>query len=108
MRRWGASDEELAQAEALALAAQGEEEIEIWPENWDHWVFFTQRVANRWQWVSAGLAGIRRMALDLPSVQLVARTLGYRGTAWQALLEDLLTIERAVLETDAELRQQNG
>lgn len=108
MRRWGASDEDLAQAEALARQAEGEEDVEVWPENWEHWVFFNQRVSHRWQWVSVGLAGIRRTALDLPSVQLVARTLGYRGNAWRDLLEDLLTIEHTVLETDAELRKQHG
>lgn len=105
MRRYGASDEDLALAEEVQEAQQGQTagEFEVWEENWSHWCFF---LTVQMRWVHAGMDGAK-VALDFPAVEVVAKALGFRGRAWSRLVEDLLVIELTALEAWAKKREQD-
>lgn len=103
MRRHGASEEDLALAEQVQAAQQGAQVFEVWEENWAHWSLFL-KVQTRW--VHAGMEGVR-VALDLPSVRVVANALGFRGKAWNELVESLLVIELQALAAWAKRREKD-
>ena len=98
MRRYGASEEVLAEMREQMAEDDGLQDCEVWPENWRTWQFF-QAVGSLWQ--RTGMDG-RRCALDWPGVEVVARAMGLAGRAWRQLVDDLLLIQDTVLVVDAE------
>lgn len=104
MRQWGASEADLALARQLQeQQAGGGDVFEVWPENWDHWLFFLD-VAT--QWLTAGLTGVR-VGLNWPGIEVVARATGLRGAAWRGQVQALLVVEKAVLEALRERAEQD-
>ena len=104
MRRWGASDEDIALAQRLMdqQAGTSGDVCEVWPDNWDAWCFFMQ--VGR-QWVYAGMDA-RRAALNWPCIEVVGRALGWRGKRWTELVEALLVVEAEVIRIDNEQAAQ--
>ena len=104
MRRWGASDEDIALAQRLMdqQAGTNGDVCEVWPDNWDAWCFFL-KVAR--QWVYAGMDA-RRAALNWQGIEVVARALGWRGKRWAELVQALLVVEAEVIRIDNEQAAQ--
>ncbi len=119
MRALGASQEDIAKARAM-LAAAGEPPQQpafgVWEENWDTFLFFSS-LAHQWskvcltRSVSGPMGGtrtwteVRRDCLPSNRVESTARLQGIPRARWPAMFADIQAMERAVLETDAELAQ---
>jgi hypothetical protein len=71
------------------------EDFEVWPENWDAVQMFLR---CQTQWRTAGMGGV--LGLDYVAVSWLLRL--YRVRDQRAVLEDLQTMEAAVLEAMAE------
>lgn len=107
MARMGATPEQVRQAREQAERAAGTagsgEDFEVWPENWESWMFFLS-VQSQWAYVSNGMEAVR---VCLPANRLESemnmRQVPRRRRV--ALLDDLRTVERAVLVADRELRR---
>lgn len=72
------------------------EEVEVWPENWDAWLFWLQICT---QWRIGGLGGL--VALDYTPVLMLMDRLKLSDDAWRNLWEDIRAMEAAVLEDRA-------
>lgn len=97
MADWGAPASEMEMARALMQGGHAADApVDVWPDNWEHWLFFL-RVQT--QWVLAGMAG-QRVALRWEGIEPVARAMGWRRRQWRELVEALCVIEQAVLEAD--------
>jgi hypothetical protein len=82
-----------------ALASKAEEEvISVWPENWQAFELFT-RLQTQWQVGMAGPTGLRYEAA-YPLIDRLAKT----EEEWDALLDDLRTMEIAALNQMAQDR----
>lgn len=104
MRALGATDADVAQvlAERSAEPAQAPDECEVWPENWDVFIFFL-RAQTQWVYASGGMGPAARVAMNYPGVESVARICGVGAQQLQAWADDLGVIELAVLQADREL-----
>jgi hypothetical protein len=71
------------------------DDYEVWPENWEAVQMFLR---CQTQWRTAGMGGV--LGLDYGAVAWLLRL--YRVKDQRALLEDLQTMEAAVLEALAE------
>jgi hypothetical protein len=71
------------------------DDFEVWPENWDAVQMFLR---CQTQWRTAGMGGV--LGLDYVAVSWLLRL--YRVRDQRAVLEDLQTMEAAVLEAMAE------
>lgn len=91
-------------AQGLMDEQTQEPPAQVWPENWEHWLFF-MRVQT--QWVFAGLAGVR-VALRWEGIEPVATALGWRRRRWRELVEALGVIENTVLLTEQGQRERKG
>jgi hypothetical protein len=104
MRRWGASDEDIALAQGLMQqqAQSSGEECEVWPDNWEAWQAFLM-VSRQWIYVGPDH---RRAALNWPGIEVVTRALGWRGKRWADLVQALLAVESEVIRIDNEQAAQ--
>jgi hypothetical protein len=101
MRKWKASEEQVARVLKERAAAQPKppEEVDIWPENWSTWLFFLA-VQTQWTYASNGLAGSVRVAMNWEGVRAIALMRGVGEQDQQRFAEGLGEIERAVLEVE--------
>lgn len=104
MRRFGATDADIAQVRRERGAAQAvaPNVFEVWPENWDVWQFFL-RVQTQWLYAGGGMGPAVRVEMNFPGVESKARIRGVPPEQLQAWADDLDTIELAVLQADNEL-----
>lgn len=107
LRRLGASEQDVAAAQAQADAeraqAQALDEFEVHADNWDDWLFFLS-VQTQWVYASTGM-GSRRTGLNYPAVESAARLQGLPRRLWPQRFEAVQAVERAVLAADAEQAQ---
>lgn len=102
MRAWGASAEEIAKVQAVAAAAEpSDKPFGLWRDNDRPFQLFTNL---RTQWVYAGMEG-RRMGLNYAGVQ-AHLDIHIPRRRHRCLMADLQLMELAVLQADAELRQE--
>lgn len=68
-----------------------------------------RRVSTQWRWVGTGLGGAMRTGLDYAAVMPVLQAIAAEDDAWTALdlLDEMRSIEHALIEADAE-RQSHG
>lgn len=105
MRAFGATDAdvELVRKERGSTERSTvETEFEVWPENWDVWLFF-MRAQTQWNYVSGGLGPAVRVGMNFSGVEAVARIRGVNAEQLQAWADDLHTIEIAVLAADRDI-----
>lgn len=101
MRQWKATAESIEMAEKLRRQQMGDVEVfDVWEENWEAWMFFLDVSP---QWIYAGMSA-QRVGLNWPSIEVVARAVGWRRRRWRELVEALLVVERAVLIAESEQR----
>lgn len=108
-----------ARAAALAASAAVAEPpaFEVWEENWDTFLFFLH-LRNQWAKVvltysvpvpgggTCTVSESRRDCLPIERVESAARMRGVPRSRWPQLLADVMAMEAAVLEKDAELAAQ--
>jgi hypothetical protein len=102
MRRFGASEEQIAAALAKRGAARGDADdgaFLVEPDAWDSWLFF---MSVQRQWVRVGLDA-RRDRMDWPAIHAVAQMQGLFQRRMAQLVADLLVIEREVLAEDGRI-----
>ena len=80
---------------ALSDEPPPSDDYEVWPENWEAVQMFLR---CQTQWRTAGMGGV--LGLDYVAVSWLLRL--YRVRDQRAVLEDLQTMEAAVLEAMAE------
>lgn len=104
MRRFGASQDEIAQVrrERGAAQAQDPDVCEVLQESWPVWQFFL-RAQTQWRYVSGGMAPPMKVALDYAGIEAVARIRGVAPQQLEVWADDLQTIELAVLQAENEL-----
>lgn len=73
-----------------------DEEVEVWPENWDSWQFWLQ---VHTQWRVGGLGGL--VGLDYTPVLMLMERLKLTDERWSVLWEDVRAMEAAVLNDRA-------
>lgn len=72
------------------------EALDIWPENWDSWLFWLQ---IHTQWRVGGLGGL--IGLDYTPVLMLMEKLHLTEDGWKALWSDVRAMEAAVLNDRA-------
>ena len=73
-------------------AQQREQEIEVWPENWQSFTLFL-RLQTQWSVGMAGPTGLRYEAL----YPLLDRAAAGDAACWDGLLDDIQVLERTAL-----------
>lgn len=103
MRKWKASQEQVAQvmAERAKAVPKAPEEVEVWPENWDLWMFFLA-VQTQWDYASAGLSGAVKVAMNWTGVRSIALMRRVSEADQLRFAEGLTVIEQAVLDVERE------
>lgn len=103
MRKWKASEEQVARvmAERAGAAPKAPEEVEVWPENWDTWMFFLA-VQTQWDYASSGLSRAYKVAMNWSGVRSIACMRGVSEADQQRFVEGLAVIEHAVLDVERE------
>jgi hypothetical protein len=88
-----------APAEVLAAARKNiaaSAEFEVWPENWESFLFFTG-LETQWRFI-AGLSGTVRTGLDYTAVLAEMQLKGMSVPDRIGLFADIKLMERAALE----------
>lgn len=75
-------------------------DCEIHQDNWDSVMFFL-KVQTQWVHASGGIGAVR-VGLNHPAVESNMRMRGIKRSQQQALMDDLLVMELAVLDVDSE------
>nr|WP_296020830.1 DUF1799 domain-containing protein [uncultured Acidovorax sp.] len=103
MRKWKATEEQVAQvlAERAKAAPKAPEEVEVWPENWDLWLFFLA-VQTQWEYASGGLSGAVKVAMNWTGVRSIAAMRRVSDEDQQRFADGLAVIEQAVLDVERE------
>lgn len=105
MRRMGFDEEAIAGARAQRVAADAETpDFEVHEDCWENWRFF-MRVQRQWVWVpvSAGMGVTSvRQGLDWSGIRALVLLSRIKPARWEQLVDDLLTIEYAVLQAEQE------
>lgn len=102
MRAFGATDADVAcarQERGTSEEGVGSSEFEVWPENWDVWVFFL-RCQTQWHYAVGGLGPSVRVGLNYVGVQAIASMRAISAQQLSRWADDLHLIELAVLAAD--------
>jgi hypothetical protein len=116
MRELGAPPDDIAAAEAVVAAEQLDEDFEVHEDNWDLVQVFC-RLSTQWSYepltagVAAGMAmqivsELRRTGFKYEGVRSGLWLMGLPVRQQRAWFGELQVMEAAVLEADAELREQ--
>lgn len=104
MRAFGATDADVARARlerGVSEEKVSSSEFEVWPENWDVWIFFL-RCQTQWHYAGGGIGPPVRVGLNYGGVESVARMRGVPGPQLSSWADDLHLIELAVLAADSD------
>lgn len=74
---------------------QRSRDIEVWPENWPVWLIWVE-MEHRWL-IAAGLAGERRLGLDMRQAESVMNLSGISGKQRRRIYRGLRVMEEAAL-----------
>lgn len=107
MRLFGFSQESVKAEQAKAQAVQVEQDFEVWDENWDSWMAF-MRSQTQWLYRPARLGGSIRIGLNHTGVESGLRMAGLPRLKWPGIFDDLVQIELAVLQAEAEMREEGN
>lgn len=75
-------------------------DCELHADNWDSVMFFL-KVQTQWLYASGGM-GMVRLGFNHPALETNMRVRGIKRAKQEALLDDMLVMELAVLEVDNE------
>jgi hypothetical protein len=111
MRRFGASEEEIAkqQQERGGGEPVADEAYEVHADVWENWLFFL-KVQRQWVFVpvSAGMGvSSQRMSLNWSGIRSLVLLSGVKRSRWECLVDDLLVIEDTVLKAEREALKSN-
>ena len=97
--------EERKEEDRQALAqAQEADVFEVDEDNWPSLTFFFE-VQTQWHYAAAGMGAVR-VGMNFTGIESCLRMAGKRRKSWPGLFADLVEIERAVLEADADGREK--
>lgn len=108
LRRMGVSEDDIARAQAQLGSGDGgdapEADFEVHEDCWESWLFFL-RVQRQWVFVpmSAGMGVTSvRQGLNWPGIRAMVLLSRIKPARWEQLVDDLLTIEYAVMKAEQE------
>lgn len=109
MRQCGASEAQIAQArrERGGADAPAPDVVEVWPENWDTWMFFLA-VQTQWVFAPMGLSGAARVAMNYQGVHAIALMRRVPADELERRVQGLQVIELAVLEVEREMSARSA
>lgn len=100
MRRMGFTEEAIEAQQGKKTEAPQRPDFEVHADNWDSVMFFL-KVQTQWLYASGGM-GMVRLGFNHPALETNMRVRGIKRAKQEALLDDLLAMELAVLEVDNE------
>lgn len=107
LRFFGASEDDIRREQEAELENLPRPDFEVHEDCWESWLFF-MKVQRQWRYVpvSAGMGvTAERCGLNWTGIESVIRLRRVTEDKWDALLDDLLVIEDAVMKADRDSQQ---
>ena len=101
LRAMGVTEEAIAEQQGKRNDDEVKKpDCELHADNWDSVMFFL-KVQTQWVYASGGL-GSSRLGFNHPALEANMRMRGIKRSKQEALMDDMLAMELAVLEVDSE------